>query len=103
MRFGPVYVMQLATSYMNLALPSSAGRLAVNIRFFQRQGITPAAAVTAGAIDSFASTVVQAVLLSPLLIFAEADLKPHLRAPPGGAPAGGAAPAGLVIRALARP
>ena len=42
LRFGPVYVMQLATSYMNLALPSSAARLAVNIRFFQRQGLTAA-------------------------------------------------------------
>ena len=37
--FRPVYVMQLATGYMNLALPSSLARMAVNIRFFQRQGI----------------------------------------------------------------
>jgi hypothetical protein len=50
--FRPVYVMQLATSYMNLALPSSLARMAINIRFFQRQGIPPTAAVTAGAIDS---------------------------------------------------
>ena len=39
--FRPVYVMQLATGYMNLALPSSLARMAVNIRFFQRQGIPP--------------------------------------------------------------
>jgi len=48
---------------MNLAL-SYAARLAVNIRFFQRQGLTPTVAVTSGAIDSFASTVVQIVLLA---------------------------------------
>jgi len=56
LRFGPVYAMQLASGYMNLALPSSAARLAVSIRFFQRQGITAAAAVTSGAIDSFGAT-----------------------------------------------
>ena len=65
--FFPVYTMQLATSYMNLALPSNLARLAINIRFFQRQGIQPAAAVTAGAIDSFASTILQALLLVGLL------------------------------------
>ena len=70
----PVYVMQLATSYMNLALPSSLARMAINIRFFQRQGIPPTAAVTAGAIDSFASTVIQAVLLVVLLVFSSASL-----------------------------
>ena len=55
--------MQLATGYMNVALPSNLARMAVNIRFFQRQGLSPPTAVAAGAIDSFASTVLQAVLL----------------------------------------
>src|SRR5262249_47149883 len=32
MRFGPVYVLQLATAYLNLALPSSIGRMTVFIR-----------------------------------------------------------------------
>jgi uncharacterized membrane protein YbhN (UPF0104 family) len=83
-RFGPVYAMQLATNYMNLALPSYAGRLAVNIRFFQRQGLPPAAAVTSGAIDSFTSTVVQIVLLALLLIFTELDLNLNLQEPSDG-------------------
>ena len=39
--FGPVYALQLATSYMNLALPSSIARMAVTVRFFQRQGWHP--------------------------------------------------------------
>ena len=81
LRFGPVYAMQLATGYMNLALPSMAGRLAINIRFFQRQGITAAAALTSGAIDSFASTVVQAVLLTLLLIFSSSTLDLQLETP----------------------
>lgn len=82
--FGPVYVMQLATNYMNLALPSSAARLAINIRFFQRQGVAPAAAVTAGAIDSFTGTAVQGILLGLLLLLTESTLDLELSAPSGG-------------------
>ena len=75
--------MQLATGYMNLALPSSLARMAINIRFFQRQGIPPTAAVTAGAIDSFASTVVQALLLVLLLLFSSASLNLSFDLPSG--------------------
>ena len=39
---GPVYALQLAISYVNLAIPTAAARIAVNIRFFQRQGVPPA-------------------------------------------------------------
>jgi glycosyltransferase 2 family protein len=82
--FGPVYVMQLATGYMNLALPSNLARMAVNVRFFQRQGISPATAVASGAIDSFASTAVQGVLLALLLIFSESSLALEAPFPSGG-------------------
>jgi uncharacterized membrane protein YbhN (UPF0104 family) len=81
--FRPVYVMQLATSYMNLALPSNLARMAVNIRFFQRQGVPPTTAVTAGAIDSFTSTVIQALLLGLLLVFSSASLTLGLELPSG--------------------
>jgi uncharacterized membrane protein YbhN (UPF0104 family) len=83
--FGPVYAMQLATGYMNVALPSNLARLAVNIRFFQRQGLSAPVAVTSGTIDSFASTVVQAVLLAVLLLFSGSSLAFDLPFPSGGA------------------
>ncbi|MGL6278943.1 MAG: lysylphosphatidylglycerol synthase transmembrane domain-containing protein, partial [Gaiella sp.] len=79
----PVYAMQLATGYMNLALPSNFARMAVNIRFFQRQGVPPATAVTSGAIDSFVSTVAQALLLVLLLLFSSATLDFDLGSPSG--------------------
>jgi glycosyltransferase 2 family protein len=82
--FGPVYLMQLATSYMNLAMPSSLARLAVNIRFFQCQGLPGAAAVTSGAIDGFAGNVVQVLLLVLLLLFSGSSLSLELSAPSGG-------------------
>lgn len=72
--FGPVYAMQLATSYMNVALPSNLARMAINIRFFQRQGLSAPTAVASGTIDSFASTVIQALLLALLLVFSESSL-----------------------------
>ncbi len=83
--FGPVYIMQLATGYMNLALPSSLARMAINIRFFQRQGVPPAAAVTSGAIDSFVGNVIQAVLLVLLLLFSRADVSVDMNIPTSGA------------------
>jgi glycosyltransferase 2 family protein len=79
----PVYAMQLATGYLNLALPSSLARMAINIRFFQRHGVPPATAVTAGAIDSFVSTVMQALLLGLLLLFSESSLDFGLETPSG--------------------
>ena len=79
----PVYVMQLATGYLNLALPSNLARMAINIRFFQRHGVPPATAVTAGAIDSFVSTVMQALLLVALLLFSESSLDFGLETPSG--------------------
>jgi len=79
----PVYAMQLATGYLNLALPSGFARMAINIRFFQRHGVPPATAVTAGAIDSFASTVMQAIILVALLLFSESSLDFGLETPSG--------------------
>jgi glycosyltransferase 2 family protein len=79
--FVPVYAMQLASGYMNLALPSGLARMAINIRFFQRQGVPPAAAITGGAIDSFASTVVQGALLGLLLLFSESSIDLHFERP----------------------
>ncbi len=81
LRFGPVYVLKLATSYLNLAVPSSVARMAVDIRFFQRQGLPGAAAVTAGAIESFAGNVLQAVLVLVLVAFTSADLSLDLSSP----------------------
>jgi uncharacterized protein (TIRG00374 family) len=58
--------------------------MAVNIRFFQRQGLTAPTAVASGVIDSLAGTVVQAVLLGTLLVFSESSLPIDLPAPSDG-------------------
>ena len=70
---------------MNVALPSNLARMAVNIRFFQRQGLSPPVAVASGAIDSFIGTVVQAALLGLLLLLTESSVELELPLPSGGA------------------
>ena len=79
-------MMQLATGFMNLALPSSIARMAINVRFFQRQGVPPAAAVTAGVIDSFAGNAVQVLLLILMLVFSESALDLNANVGPGARP-----------------
>jgi uncharacterized membrane protein YbhN (UPF0104 family) len=79
--FGPVYMKELTTSYLNLSMPSNIGRMAVSIRFFQCQGLPGATAVAAGAIDSVVSTLVQLTFLGVLLLFSEASLSLQLTTP----------------------
>ena len=70
---GPLTALQFAICYVNLAIPSTAARVAVNIRFFQRFGVDPPTAVTAGAIDGVSGFVVQIFLFVSLSLFSDVD------------------------------
>lgn len=67
--FGPVVALQFAITFVNLVIPSTAARVAVSIRFFQRQGVPPASAVSIGAIDGFGGFVVQLLILASVTVF----------------------------------
>jgi glycosyltransferase 2 family protein len=82
---GPVYALQLAISYVNLAIPTAAARIAVNIRFFQRQGVAPASAVATGALDGVSGFIVQAALLGSLLLFSSLSLDLDVSGPSSSA------------------
>ncbi len=69
MRFGAILLLQFAIRFISLAVPSSAARIAMNVRFFQRSGLTAATALAVGAIDSLAGFVVQIVLLIAIVAF----------------------------------
>jgi glycosyltransferase 2 family protein len=86
--FWPVYIKELATCYLNLAMPSSIARMALSIRFFQCQGLPGVVAVTSGAIDSLANNVIQVMLLVLLLIFGESSVDLNLTAPSASSGAG---------------
>jgi uncharacterized membrane protein YbhN (UPF0104 family) len=70
---GPLTALQFAICYINLAIPSTAARVAVNIRFFQRFGVDPTTAVSAGAIDGVSGFVVQILLFLALTLFSDVN------------------------------
>jgi glycosyltransferase 2 family protein len=82
---GPVYALQLAISYVNLAVPTAASRIAVNVRFFQRQGVPPATAMATGALDGLSGFIVQALLLGSLLLFTGLSLDVDMSGPASAA------------------
>jgi uncharacterized membrane protein YbhN (UPF0104 family) len=68
LRYGPVVLLQYAIQFIALTLPSTAARLALEVRFFQKFGIAPGAAISMGMIDSFSGFVVQVLLLAIILL-----------------------------------
>jgi uncharacterized protein (TIRG00374 family) len=68
LRYIPVLMLQYAIQFISLTLPSTAARLALEIRFFQKFGIPAGGAVSIGAIDSFSGFLVQIVLLLVILL-----------------------------------
>jgi len=79
----PVYFLQLALTYIGIAVPSSAARIAVNVRFFQRQGLTAGSALAVGALDGFSGFIVEMVLLVGFLVLTPQSLHFDLSAPSG--------------------
>jgi uncharacterized membrane protein YbhN (UPF0104 family) len=68
LRLGPVIALEFAIQFIALAVPSSAARVATNVRFFQRQGAPAAQALTIGLIDSVFGFVVQVLLLIVIVL-----------------------------------
>ncbi len=66
---GRLTALQFAMTFVGLAMPSTAGRVAVNIRFFQRAGVEPTTAVAIGALDGFTGFLCQMFLMGTILLF----------------------------------
>ena len=91
--YGPVTALEFAICFINLAVPTAAGRIAVEIRFFQRQGLPPASAMSVGAIDSFGGFLVQLMLLATLVVFGVGSVQLNLDLNTSGA-------AGTILNAI---
>ncbi|HET8787358.1 MAG TPA: lysylphosphatidylglycerol synthase transmembrane domain-containing protein, partial [Actinomycetes bacterium] len=63
LRFGPVLMLEYAIQFIALAVPSSAARLALDVRFFGRNGIEGGAALSIGVIASVCGFVIQVLLV----------------------------------------
>lgn len=73
--FGPVLMLQYGIQFIALAVPSSAARIALEIRFFQRVGMSAARAVALGTLDSLSGFAVQLGLITLILLSDAVSLK----------------------------
>ena len=64
----PVLMLQYSIQFIALCLPSTAARLALEIRFLQKFGVAPTPAVTMGMIDSFSGFIVQISLIVLIVV-----------------------------------
>lgn len=67
----PTIILQSAIQFIGLAVPSSAGRIATNVAFLTKYGVTPVTAITQGALDSFTGFLVQVAILGAALLFGD--------------------------------
>jgi uncharacterized membrane protein YbhN (UPF0104 family) len=63
LRFGPVLMLQYAIQFIALAVPSSAARLALDVRFFGRNGIEGGGALSIGVIATVCGFITQILLI----------------------------------------
>jgi uncharacterized membrane protein YbhN (UPF0104 family)/tRNA A-37 threonylcarbamoyl transferase component Bud32 len=70
----PCIVLQAAIRFINLTVPSSAGRIAMNVRFLQHMGASTPEAVASGAVDDVSEKLVKALLVLATLPFVGVDI-----------------------------
>ncbi len=84
--FGPVIGVQFANAFTGL-VGGTAGNATLVIRFFQKQGLKPAVAVSSGILNSVSGFIVQVVLICIGLIVTGDSVRPvarRRRASPAG-------------------
>jgi uncharacterized membrane protein YbhN (UPF0104 family) len=74
LRFSPSLMLQYGVQFIALAVPSSAARVALEVRFFQRFGASGAAALSIGALDSFSTFLIQIVMILVITLSGMASL-----------------------------
>jgi glycosyltransferase 2 family protein len=72
--FWPLLTLQTASQFISLAIPSAAGRVAMNAAFLIKFGVSTTVAVAQGAIDGFSGFLVQVAIMLVVLIGGDVDL-----------------------------
>jgi uncharacterized protein (TIRG00374 family) len=78
--YGPPVLLQFSITFINLVFPSTVARMALNVRFFQRQGIPPASAVSIGLVENLAGFVVDIFVILAAVVFGFGEIDVDLRA-----------------------
>jgi uncharacterized membrane protein YbhN (UPF0104 family) len=69
---GPVFLLQFSFPFIDVAAPAAAGRIAATMRFQQKYGVQPTAALSGSIIDSGAGFAAQIILMA--ITFSVTDL-----------------------------
>ncbi len=69
LRLGPTVMLEFAITFVNLAIPASAARVATKLRYFQKVGMTLTAATAMGMLDSVAGFTVQILIVVAAVVF----------------------------------
>ncbi len=85
---GPTTILQSAVKFINLTVPSTAGKIALTMRYLERQGVERAVALTQGSIDGLAGFVVQALVLLVVVPIVGPDLSLDLSSSGSGSDSG---------------
>jgi uncharacterized protein (TIRG00374 family) len=72
--FWPLLTLQTASQFISLAIPSAAGRVAMNAAFLHKFGVSVTVAVAQGAIDGFSGFLVQVAILLFILLTGDVEL-----------------------------
>src|SRR5829696_6642664 len=75
LRYGPVLMLEYAIQFIALAVPSSAARLALDVRFFGRNGVEGGGALSIGVIASVCGFIVQVLLIVMISLSGLASLE----------------------------
>ena len=94
----PCAVLQSAIKFINLTVPSSAGRIGINVRFLQRMGASTPEAFASGAIDDLSEKIVEVALVLLTLPFVHLAVKSSDLS--GGVPSGRLILSVLIVLAL---
>jgi len=78
--FPASFALQLGIQFMALIVPSSAARVGLNVRFFQKMGRSVTTATMIGVIDSAAGFIVQMFLIAGILLSGAATIDLGLQA-----------------------
>src|SRR5262249_1487691 len=71
---GPTVALHFALTFINVGVPATAAKVAVEMRYYQKQGAPRTEALTAGVIDSFSGFLGQILILIITFGFGAASL-----------------------------
>ena len=74
---GPSIQLQSSIKFIQLAIGGAAGRMATNVAYLRKFGVSDAASVTQGGVDSLTGFLIQSVILLAALLLGNVDLIPE--------------------------